>query len=50
MFKIIQENIETNNFNNKVGKIVCYPAVWFGETANINTRDLCPLDWTKIYV
>ena len=37
-------------FNNKVGKIVCYPAVWFGETANINTRDLCPLDWTKIYV
>ena len=24
-------------------KIVCYPSVWFGPSANIDTRDLCPL-------
>jgi len=35
-------------FNSWADKIVCYPSVWFGETANINTKDLCPLNWTKI--
>lgn len=29
-------------------KIVCYPSVWFGPSANIDTRDLCPDDWKKI--
>jgi len=29
-------------------KIVCYPSVWFGQSANIDTRDLCPDDWKKI--
>lgn len=35
-------------FNNKSDKIVCYPSVWFGEKANIDTRDLCPPEWIKI--
>ena len=37
-------------FNSNKDKIVCYPSVWFGNTANIDTRDLCPPDWTKIRV
>ena len=37
-------------FNSNVDKIVCYPSLWFGETANINTNDLCPLEWVKINV
>ena len=37
-------------FNNKSDKIVCYPSVWFGKSANINTKDLCPPEWTKIDV
>ena len=37
-------------FNSKIDKIVCYPSVWFGETANNDTSDLCPLDWVKINV
>lgn len=35
-------------FNNNTDKVVCYPSVWFGQTANIDTRDLCPPDWVKI--
>lgn len=35
-------------FNSWTDKIVCYPSVWFGDIANINTKDLCPLNWTKI--
>ncbi len=35
-------------FNSWADKIVCYPSVWFGDIANINTKDLCPLNWTKI--
>ena len=35
-------------FNSNVDKIVCYPSVWFGEKANIDTSDLCPKKWKKI--
>ena len=37
-------------FNSNNDKIVCYPSVWFGECAQINTTDLCPPDWIKIDV
>jgi hypothetical protein len=37
-------------FNSNVDKIVCYPSLWFGEIANIDTTDLCPSEWTKIQV
>jgi hypothetical protein len=37
-------------FNSSVDKIVCYPSVWFGPVAKIDTRDLCPKEWTKILV
>jgi hypothetical protein len=37
-------------FNSWQDKIVCYPSVWFGEAANIDTRDLCPSEWIKINV
>jgi len=37
-------------FNTNIDKIVCYPSVWFGQTANIDTKDLCPLEWIKIKV
>jgi len=36
--------------NSNKDKIVCYPSVWFGNTVNIDTSDLCPHDWTKIRV
>jgi hypothetical protein len=29
---------------------VCYPALWFGEVAGHDTRDLCPDKWHKIHV
>ena len=35
-------------FNPNVEKIVCYPAVWFGPSANADVRDLCPNEWIKI--
>jgi hypothetical protein len=35
-------------FNSRTDKIVCYPSVWFGPSANNNTKDLCPNDWVKI--
>ena len=38
------------HFNTNPDKIVCYPAVWFGEVAGHDTRDLCPDKWHKIYV
>jgi len=34
--------------NNNTDKVVCYPSVWFGQTANIDTRDLCPQEWVKM--
>jgi hypothetical protein len=37
-------------FNSNNDKIVCYPSVWFGETINNDTKDLCPPDWVKIAV
>ena len=37
-------------FNSNDDKIVCYPSVWFGESANIDTKDLCPAEWVKITV
>jgi hypothetical protein len=30
-------------------KIICYPSLWFGSHANIDTRDLCPSTFIKIY-
>ena len=37
-------------FNSREDKIVCYPSLWFGESANIDTKDLCPPQWIKIAV
>jgi len=37
-------------FNSHADKIVCYPATWFGQTANNDTRDLCPSEWIKLDV
>jgi len=37
-------------FNSCGDKIVCYPSVWFGQSANIDTKDLCPSEWNKIEV
>jgi hypothetical protein len=37
-------------FNNKMDRIICYPSIWFGEKANIDTKDLCPPEWIKIDV
>jgi hypothetical protein len=37
-------------FNDWQDKTVCYPSVWFGECANIDTKDLCPPEWMKIDV
>lgn len=34
--------------NSNENKIVCYPSIWFGQSANNDTRDLCPPEWTKI--
>jgi hypothetical protein len=36
-------------FNSNKHKIVCYPSVWFGSDANMDTKDLCPEDWIKIH-
>jgi hypothetical protein len=35
-------------FNTNPDKVVCYPSVWFGQTANIDTKDLCPQEWIKL--
>jgi hypothetical protein len=37
-------------FNSWNNKIVCYPSVWFGKDAKIDTKDLCPIEWIKIQV
>ena len=37
-------------FNKNLVRIVCYPSIWFGKSANIDTRDLCPPEWIKIDV
>jgi hypothetical protein len=37
-------------FNSWEDKIVCYPSVWFGQSAGHNTSDLCPQSWNKISV
>jgi hypothetical protein len=34
--------------NNWSDKMVCYPSVWFGPSAQHNTSDLCPPEWNKI--
>lgn len=36
--------------NSKQDKVVCYPSVWFGQSANNDTKDLCPSNWIKISV
>ena len=35
-------------FNNWSDKCVCYPSLWFGPSANHDTKDLCPNEWNKI--
>ena len=35
-------------FNSRSDKIICYPSVWFGKSANNDIKDLCPNDWVKI--
>lgn len=37
-------------FNTNPDKIVCYPSLWFGESAGHDTSDLCPEEWNKIHV
>ena len=37
-------------FNNHPDKIVCYPSIWFGQTVQYDTSDLCPPKWNKIIV
>ena len=37
-------------FNTNPDKIVCYPALWFGEVAGNDIKDLCPNEWHKIHV
>jgi hypothetical protein len=34
--------------NQTKNKIICYPSLWFGPSANHNTKDLCPYTWVKI--
>jgi len=36
--------------NSRADKVICYPSVWFGQSANNDTKDLCPDDWVKISV
>jgi hypothetical protein len=35
-------------FNESSSKLVCYPSIWFGPSASLNTDDLYPEDWNKI--
>jgi hypothetical protein len=35
-------------FNPNTDKIVCYPSVWFGPSANSDVRDLCPSEWIRV--
>ena len=35
-------------FNSHNDKIICYPSIWFGAHANIQTQDLFPLSWMCI--
>jgi hypothetical protein len=35
-------------FNSWTDKLVCYPSVWFGPSANHDTNDLCPVEWIRI--
>lgn len=37
-------------FNDHEDKMVCYPSVWFGPSANHNVCDLCPSHWIKIQI
>jgi hypothetical protein len=37
-------------FNIWSDKIVCYPSIWFGPSANNDTKDLCPPEWNKISI
>ena len=37
-------------FNSNANKIVCYPSTWFGPSANLDPKDLCPSEWVKIDV
>lgn len=37
-------------FNSWSDKSVCYPSVWFGPGCGHNVKDLCPSEWTKIFV
>ena len=34
--------------NPSPSKVVCYPSVWFGETIENDTKDLCPPAWQRI--
>ena len=43
-----QNNKEQNNQNNN--KIICYPSLWFVPTAEENTKDMYPCEWTKIEI
>lgn len=36
--------------NSHKDKVICYPSIWFGESVNHDTSDLCPPDWVKINI
>lgn len=37
-------------FNDWTDKIVCYPSIWFGPSANHDIKDLHPPEWNKINI
>ena len=60
VMSLCQHNIIANSsyswwgayFNTNMNKIVCYPAQWFGRKlqAKNDIKDLCPSEWTRIFV
>lgn len=60
VMSLCQHNIIANSsyswwgayFNTNMNKIVCYPAQWFGPKlqAKNDIKDLCPPEWTRIFV
>lgn len=56
LMSLCQHNIIANSsfswwgayLNSNTEKIVCYPAIWYGERANVDTRHMFPESWTKM--
>jgi hypothetical protein len=58
LMSLCQHNIIANStfswwgayFNENPEKKVCYPSLWYGEKANIDTTNMFPSSWIKINV